>query len=574
MDSSSGHRKRGLRSLSPFRASIMPTSASCNADALGAKNFGSFQEVLELTTLSFPSKCEENDVLIKVSYSDVNPVDFQKLKGGKSEGQPVPSPPFVPGYGGSGVVLNVGPKAPQHLVGRNVCFIADPNRPGSYASHVLVDARSVAEIPPKVELRDAASIPVAGLTAYECLVKLGLASNIRVEEGKIEGVGLEAQSAAGFPSKNETTTVSASASMLIVGGSGGVGSWIITLARAWHPGLNIFVTASRESHEWCQSLGASKVMDHDAISNTLSGGSVNHIVCLSEPTPTLFNRLAEVIKPYGKICLVVSGSAIASLDLSFCFFKCVDILTQTVFSSIRTKYEHIVPSEELMVILSLMASQSLSAPLSPDMTGVSEKFSDALKDKGVLKMLQGSHRRGNFVLQVDAGDDLIFLDLKTSSLLQVSRPECIKRKILNRVTLGSSGNVVGETWKEQAPNQAEREALIQKVTSHRDLGIVKVVDKLDVGEIELQESEQVKSLWGVELKKREKNVKGEEFLFVDPRSGAVGELSRKQHIQSGFLNIVLNMEGKETVEDSITDFEERDNVVQLVRQALDLTLGA
>jgi hypothetical protein len=40
--------------------------------------------------------------------------------------------------------------------------------------------------------------------------------------------------------------------LLIVGRAGGVGSWVIFLARAWHPSLKIMATAStKEQQDWC-----------------------------------------------------------------------------------------------------------------------------------------------------------------------------------------------------------------------------------------------------------------------------------------------------------------------------------
>ena len=67
--------------------------------------------------------------------------------------------------------------------------------------------------------------------------------------------------------------------------------------------------------------------------------------------------------------------------------------------------------------------------------------------------------------------------------------------------------------------------------------------------------------------------KGEELLFVDPRSQAIGELSRKMCIESGFFSTVANDKGVEVLEGAVTDVEERDVVVQAVRSALNLTLA-
>jgi NADPH:quinone reductase len=140
--------------------------------ALGAHKFGSYEdEVLEFVQLPLPDKLSADELLVKVSYADINPVDFQKLSGGKPSnfGNAVPNGPFVPGFGGSGIVQEVGSPNLQAHVGKQVCFLVDPSKQrGSYASHVVVDVRCTSFLPKQnVELRDAAAIPVAGLTAYE-----------------------------------------------------------------------------------------------------------------------------------------------------------------------------------------------------------------------------------------------------------------------------------------------------------------------------------------------------------------------------------------------------------------------
>lgn len=361
-------------------------------NVLGAKIHGGYSDVLEFQSLPGEEslKMQPNDLLVEVSFTDVNPVDLQKLRGRENMvGQPVANPPHVPGYGGSGKVVGVGSAIGDATSwrGQSVCFLADPSRMGSYATHVVVDVNCVAKIPLSPDdddsssvLRDCACIPVAGLTAYESLAKCGLVEN-------------------GDSSKS---------SLLVVGASGGVGSWTITLARALNPGLEIIATASnQDQHDWCVSLGADRVIKHDEITSKLEcgrEGSVDAIVCLTEPTQDLFGALSDVIKPYGTICLVVAGKSIGSLNLGFCFFKCVDVKTETVFSSIRSKYTKIVPSRELAVIIDLLTSDKIKAPLSPALKNgnVSESFRNSLGEDGVLKALsEPTGRRGNFVMKID-----------------------------------------------------------------------------------------------------------------------------------------------------------------------------
>jgi NADPH2:quinone reductase len=370
---------------------------------LGASVHGDYT-VLEFQSLeSYESKdLRPDEVLIQVSYSDVNPVDLQKLRG-RNDNAAVSNPPHVPGYGGSGIVLEVGSNIsnPEQWKGRAVCFLGDPGRMmGSYATHTKLDKRCVARIPIStksatdssalmVSLRDASSIPVAGLTAYESLIKCGL------------GI---------MPRKDSDGTVRADMtqrSLLIIGASGGVGSWSLTLARALNPTLNIIATATTATqHEWCKSLGANQVIQHDDITKCLPGGldgSVDAILCLTEPTRILFSAMSEVIRPYGSICLVVAGKSIENLNMGFCFFKCVDIKTETVFSSIRDNYRTIEPAAELDLIMNLMVEGAIAAPLSPDLKDgiISEAFDDATNDNGVLKALHRSvGRRGKFVMKI------------------------------------------------------------------------------------------------------------------------------------------------------------------------------
>ena len=547
---------------------------------LGAHKYGRYDEVLAFEQLPSLPDLNFDELLVKVSYADINPVDFQKLGGGKPGncGSPIPNGPFVPGFGGSGVVQEAGSPSHQKWVGKQVCFLVDPSKQrGSYASHVAVNHRCVALIPKhNVDLRDAAAIPVAGLTAYECLVKLGLVVHKeRTATGKLETAGIAEDSASSNEAESSATTKANSDTLLVVGGSGGVGSWIITLARAYHPHLNIIATASSESFEWVQSLGATKVIDHSHIASQLETGpkgSVSHIICLTEPTESLFSALSDVVQPFGKICLVVAGKGIEHLNLGFCFFKSATIFTETVFSSIRTGYEHIVPAKEMSVILEMVASQRISIPMATnvDTKTTSERFKDAIQPNGILTFFNRcTHHQGNYVMRVNSMDDIIFMDLKTASIFTIARKECVDRKILT-LTKGTNEDV----WAEQTQTPSEREERIGLLMKHRTLGIVKVAEKqwddFEDG-VELQEAENVKNLWGVQLKKREKNAKGEEFIFVDPHLRTIGEISRKKAVETGVITPSQN-EGEESIAEAILDQEERDQLANLVRQALKLNL--
>lgn len=124
-----------------------------------------------------------------------------------------------------------------------------------------------------------------------------------------------------------------------------------------------------------------------------------------EPTPDVFGALADVIQPYGIICLVVAGASIKNLDLGFCFFKAANVVLETVFSSIRDDYKHIRPCAELSDMLELLASGSIKAPLSPQQEGINDSWDSALESGGLLDVLSSGHTCGKLVMQIGKNEE-------------------------------------------------------------------------------------------------------------------------------------------------------------------------
>jgi NADPH:quinone reductase-like Zn-dependent oxidoreductase len=346
---------------------------------LSASQYGSHRHVLDFDSLEDVPECRADDILIRVVYAELNPVDLQKL--GSRTGQAVTNGPLVVGFGGSGIVQDVGSNIAKDWKDKRVAFLCDPSRPGSYATHVLVDQHLVAPVPFQLTLKEAATVPLAGCTAYQSLLKLGLGNDM--------------------PLRGSDPT------LLVIGGAGGVGSWTIQLARALYPNLKIIATATSEpSGLWCQRMGATQVIKHDEIALQLQGGrqgSVDYICCLAEPTPALFGALSEVIRPYGSICLVVAGESIKNLDLSFVFLKAATITTQSVFSSIRTNFKYIQPAVEIEDLLQHVATRSaIAAPLSPQLGTLvgAEDWKLCLQEDGILDKLASGHTIGKLVMKI------------------------------------------------------------------------------------------------------------------------------------------------------------------------------
>jgi len=190
-----------------------------------------------------------NDVLIRVIAAAFNPIDAKIRQGFMKEMVPKQLP-FVLGWDCAGVIEEVGANVKTFGVGDEVFTMAELARGGTYAEFVAVDAMQVALKPKALSFIEAASLPMIAQTAL-------LAIN--------------------------TAELKAGQTILIHGGSGGVGSSAIQIAKAL--GANVITTASGGDIEYVKSLGADtaidykqtnfkdKVKDVDAVLDVLGGST-------------------------------------------------------------------------------------------------------------------------------------------------------------------------------------------------------------------------------------------------------------------------------------------------------------
>ncbi len=223
------------------------------------------------------------DVLVEVRAVSVNPVDYKVRSGA----QPTETPKII-GYDAAGVVAAVGPDVKFFKPGDEVFYAGDITRAGTNSQLHLVDERIVGRKPRNLDFAAAAAMPLTTLTAWEALY---------------DRFGLTNENARGR-------------SILIIGGAGGVGSVAVQLARRL--GLNTTATASRpDSIAWVKELGADHVVDHrkPLAPQLLEAkvGEVDFVLCLTDYAP-YFDQFAGLLKPQGKLCLIVSNSSQVNLN--------------------------------------------------------------------------------------------------------------------------------------------------------------------------------------------------------------------------------------------------------------------
>jgi len=166
------------------------------------------------------------EVLVRVRAAGINPVDgavrggFYPLLG---------EPPFILGWDVSGTVEALGPGVSAFKRGDEVFGMPRfPKQAGAYAELAAVPADEIAAKPAGIDHAHAAALPLAGLTAWQGLVRHG-----RLEAGQ---------------------------RALIHAGAGGVGHLAVQIAKA--RGAYVVSTASPGKLDFVHSIGADEVIDY------------------------------------------------------------------------------------------------------------------------------------------------------------------------------------------------------------------------------------------------------------------------------------------------------------------------
>jgi NADPH:quinone reductase-like Zn-dependent oxidoreductase len=194
-------------------------STSATMKAVVAHEFGG-PEVLKYEDAPRPQP-KENEVLVRVMAAGVNPVDTY-VRNGKFG---TPTLPVIPGRDIAGIVEELGPGATKFKKGDAVYGNVSN---GGYAEYAVAAEKNIALKPGTLDFIQAAAVPVAARTAWNALV--------------------------------ETAHLSAGQTVLIQGGSGGVGSFAIQLAKL--RGAKVYATASTANQDLLKELGADVAIDY------------------------------------------------------------------------------------------------------------------------------------------------------------------------------------------------------------------------------------------------------------------------------------------------------------------------
>lgn len=192
-------------------------------------------------------------VLVEVKAVSINPVDW-KIRRGDARVVTGFRFPRIFGADFAGIVRETGPGVTAFSKGQRVygskSILFD--RGGAMAELRAVEENRVRLIPEGMSFSEAASLPVAALTALNAMRKCGVRKGTEVIAGGRTGT-------------RDKTVVE----VLVTGGTGGVGHFAIQIGRAY--GARVTATCSPANAELALKLGASETIDHNAVDLFSSG---------------------------------------------------------------------------------------------------------------------------------------------------------------------------------------------------------------------------------------------------------------------------------------------------------------
>jgi NADPH:quinone reductase-like Zn-dependent oxidoreductase len=295
-------------------------------------------DVLMVSEVPTPAP-KKGEVLIKLSHTSVNPVDW-KIREGYLQSMLPHVFPIIPGWDAVGEVAAVGEGVRAFKIGDRVfAYSRLPTvQNGTYAEYICLPDDFVALVPAGLKLEEAATVPLVALTAFQALTEL-----LKIKKGD---------------------------HLLITGGSGGVGSYAIQIAKAL--GAIVTTSTSTSNVEYVKGLGADHVIDYTKTS--LKAGSKLVV-------PTGYDKVFDAV---GGETLIEAGALV----------KDPVNLVSIVDTPAQGSFHFVYPNgSQLKSIAELISSGAVKIPA---------YAVRSVKDAPKVQDESASHRiRGKVVLKID-----------------------------------------------------------------------------------------------------------------------------------------------------------------------------
>jgi putative PIG3 family NAD(P)H quinone oxidoreductase len=254
-------------------------------------------DALVLTEVPTPEPAAD-EVLVQVAAAGVNRADLMQRQGFYP---PPPGASAYPGLEVSGTISVLGDDVTGWAVGDQVCALLSG---GGYAEQVTVPSAQLLPVPNGVSLVDAAALPEVVNTVW---------SNVFM-----------------------TANLQPGQTILIHGGSSGIGTMAIQLARA--VGAHIAVTAGTSGKlEACRGLGAEILINYreqdfvEVLADATQGRGAD--VILDNIGAKYLDRNVSALADNGRLVIIgLQGGVKAELDINTLLRKCAAVIATSLRS--------------------------------------------------------------------------------------------------------------------------------------------------------------------------------------------------------------------------------------------------
>jgi NADPH:quinone reductase-like Zn-dependent oxidoreductase len=314
-------------------------------------------DVLKLEDISKPIP-KDDQVLIKVRAAALNPLDWRMMGGVPLPFRimmkmATPTAERAVGIGRdvAGIVEAIGKDVTQFKVGDEVFGTCE----AAVAEYASAKEAGLAAKPAALSFEQAASIPVAGLTALQ-----GLRDKGRVQAGQ---------------------------QVLINGAAGGVGTFAVQVAKTL--GADVTGVCSGANVEMVRSIGADRVIDYTQ--EDFTKGAEGYDVILECVGNKPFSECRRVLKPEGRYIIVGGGHDIK--------------MTTIMLSAIKTVAASAVSKQKAVMFIAKSNQQDLALLAELIATGkitpVIDRISKLEDSPAALAYLEQGHARGKVVIELN-----------------------------------------------------------------------------------------------------------------------------------------------------------------------------
>ena len=338
-----------------------PPAAAARMKAIVYTTFGP-PDVLRLEEIDKPAP-DDDQLLVRVRAASVNPLDWHVMEGTPYIARPLAFGMFKPGV----TRLGVDYAGTVEAVGRNIKLFKPGDdvfggKTGALAEYVCVrEDRAVALKPAGVSFEQAASVPIAAVTALQALRDKG-----KVQPGQ---------------------------KVLINGASGGVGTFAVQIARSY--GADVTGVCSTKNLGLVRSLGANQVIDYTKADFTAGGVRYDLILDNVGNRPLLECR--RVLAPNGKYVQIGGGGINDS--------RWIGPLPRVVNALLLSR----VAGQQMGMMLAELNPKDLAylgdLMTEGKVTPVIDRRYKLSEAPAAIRYLEEGHARGKVIITVDPGSD-------------------------------------------------------------------------------------------------------------------------------------------------------------------------